>query len=176
MPEAKDDESDIKQFVKISKEKLGVKLKPSDIKEITRLGKRPDKGAPRNVIIKFQEKAIRGKVYGQKKRLSINKDPKKNVYLNDHLTQHRQNLLYAARQLVKSKKIFAAWSQSGNILVKKTESSKILQVLDHIDLMKIKCRDEDMDSMEQSRTHDESLSIELCSHLSDYDFEFDSDY
>ena len=137
LPEAKDND-DIKQLIKLSKDKLGVKIKASDIKEVIRLGKRKDKGPPRNTIVKFQEKSTKVKLCEHKKKLATQKDPAKNIYLNDHLSQHRQHLLYAARQLVKSKKLFGAWTQGGNILVKKEESGKIIQVLNHTDLMKIK--------------------------------------
>ena len=95
-----------------------------------------------------------------------------NIYLNDRLTKHRQNVLFAARKLVKGKKLFAAWSQGGNILVRKTESSKILQVQDHDDLLKIK-----IDYGQQSEVTPEDKSPAM-SHLSDYDYDFSyaSDY
>ncbi len=99
------------------------------------------------------------------------------MYLNDHLNKHRQHVFYAARQLVKSKRLFAAWCQNGNVLVRKTESGKITQVSDHNDLLKIK--DEDADTMKvqscSSKTEDDTITV--ISHLSDYDFgQFDSDY
>ncbi len=175
-PESKDND-DVKQFIKLGKEKLGVKIKASDIKQITRLGKRKDGGTPRNVLISFCDKATKEKICVNKKKLALNKDPKRNIYLNDHLTKHRQHLLYAARQLVKSKRLFAAWCQDGNILVRKTESGKITQVSDHNGLMKIK--DEDIDAKKSrsyhSKTEDDSTTV--ISHLSDYDFElYSSDY
>ncbi len=175
-PESKDN-NDIKQFIKLGKEKLGVKIKASDINQITRLGKRKDTGSPRNVLISFHDKATKEKICVHKKKLASHKDPKRNIYLNDHLTKHRQHLLYAARQLVKSKRLFAAWCQNGNVLVRKTESGKITQVSDHNDLMKIK--EEDMDTMKSrgynSKTEDDSSTV--ISHLSDYDFElYSSDY
>ncbi len=176
LPETKED--DVNQLIKLSKRKLGVKLKTSDIKQVTRLGKRRDKGPPRNTIVEFYEKATKQKVCEQKKKLTTQKDPMKNNYMNDHLTKHRQHLLYGARQLAKSKKIFGAWAQDGNILVKKEESGKIIQVFDHRDLMDIKDYNQEdkvdgNDQSSSSRTMDKSESI---SHLSDYDYEFDSDY
>ena len=92
-----------------------------------------------------------------------------NDYLNDRLTKHQQNVLFAARKLVRGKRLFAAWSQGGNILIRKTESSKICQVQDHGDLMEIKF-DDQHSTLEPSE--DRSIVI---SHLSDYDFSYDSD-
>ncbi len=166
-----------KNFIKMSKNSLGVKLKQSDIREIVRLGRKKDKGQPRNAIIKFHDKSTREKVHEQRKKLLTHKDPKRNVYINDQLTKHRQNMLYAARHLVKSKKLFGAWTQSGNILVKQTESSKIVQVFNHEDLMSLKNQENDIHSAtctnlsRSSRTRDD-----FESHLSGYSFECDSDY
>ncbi len=168
MPETKDTD-EVKQLIKLGKDKMGIKLKTSDIKEVTRLGKN-DSSTPRKVIVRFQNKTAKEKFCEHKKKLTPHKDPKKNIYLNDHLTKHRQNLLYAGRQLVKSRKLFAAWSQNGNVLIRKTESSKITQVSDHSDLMKIKEDDSDSD---KSRSSVGCGTI--VSHLSDYDFEYDSD-
>ena len=38
---------------------------------------------------------------------------------------------------MKARKIFAAWSQQGNVLIKKEEGSKITQINDHSDLMNV---------------------------------------
>ena len=72
---------------------------------------------------------------------------------------------------MKSRKIFAAWSQNGNVLIRKTESSKILQVADHGDLMKTKEGDTGSDKPSTRSVDDRTI----VSHLSDYDFEYDSD-
>ncbi len=42
---------------------------------------------------------------------------------------------------VKGKKLYAAWSKQGNVLVRKTESNKIIQVFDNTDLMLVKTDD-----------------------------------
>ncbi len=42
MSKCSDGSDDTKQIVKFSKEKLGIKLKSSDIEEVTRLGKKSD--------------------------------------------------------------------------------------------------------------------------------------
>ena len=95
--------------------------------------------------------------------------------MNDSLTQHRQQLLYAARRLVKARKLYAAWSQDGNILVRKQETSKIIQVYDNEDLMVIKM-DETQSSDQDQDTKDKSGEISSqVSHLSDYSYYVDSD-
>ncbi len=92
----------------------------------------------RNVIVSFKDKETRQKIFRERKKLIKEGNPSKSIYLNDSLTQHRQQLLYAARRLVKSRKLYAAWSQDGNILVRKLETSKITQVFDNDDSKRMK--------------------------------------
>ncbi len=179
LPEAKSDADDIKQVIKISKEKLHVKLKSSDF-EVRRLGKKKE-SATRNTLLKFKDKSIRDKIFENRKETATNSNPSKNIYFNDQLTKHRQNLLFAARKLVKSKKLFAAWAQQGNILIRKTESGKIVQVQDHSELQGITSMEESLtqiDSIEMlrgnsSQSSDDRLSI--MTHISNYEYYYDSD-
>ncbi len=122
--------------------------------------------------MKFNSKETKQKIFKEKKKLITPGSPTKSVYLNDSLTQHRQQLLYAARQLVKTRKLYAAWSQDGNILVRNQETSKINQVYDNEDLMVIKADEtqSDQDTKEQS----EEISS-IVSHLSNYSYYCDSD-
>ncbi len=165
LPESEDD---TKTIMKLSKEKLGVKLKSVDIKKTTRLGKLQTTGKPRSIVVSFASESSRNLVYKERKKLIISKNPASNIYINDRLTEHRQNVLYAARKLVKSRKIFAAWSQAGNILIRKNESSRIIQVDDHESLRKV------VGDQPSTDTEKDTMSVTL-SHLSDYSFDYDSD-
>ncbi len=163
-----ENEDDVKTFMKLSKEKLGVKLKSGDITNMNRLGKIQKTGKSRSVVVKFKSESTRKLVYEQRKKLITSKDPNRNIYINDKLTEHRQNVLYASRKLVKAHKIFAAWSQAGNVLIRKTEGSKIIQVDDHENLRNV-VEDQSLQSVT------EEDNSETITHLSDYSFEYDSD-
>ena len=63
MPEVESDADDIKQIIKISKDKLHIKLKSSDF-EVRRLGKKKESGT-RNTLLKFKEKSLRDKIFEQ---------------------------------------------------------------------------------------------------------------
>ncbi len=168
-PENKDESEDTKQLTKVFKEKAGVKIKSADVVEMRRMGKR-NNAKTRNIILKFKDKETKEKVYAERKKLIQVGSPRKSVYLNDCLTQHRQQLLYSARQLVKGKKLYAAWSQHGNILVRKSESSKITQIIDNTDLMLVKTDESDVQLSGQSEG-----SASQMTHLSSYDYYCDSD-
>ncbi len=163
-----DPEEELKQLVKMSKEKLGIKLKASDISTISRLGKKRD-GKTRNVNVTFKDKTLREKVYQQRKKLITHQNGSKNIYINDCLTKHRQSLLYTCRKQVRAKKLFAAWSQGGNILIRREEKGKIVQVLEHQDLTGSLTEDN-----AQSRSLNDASST--YTHLSNYSFSYDSDF
>ncbi len=166
-----ENDNDIKAVVKLAKDKCNVKLKSTDIK-CTRMGKPKKSEMPRNLIVEFKDQATRNQVYEQRKKLLTNSNPKRNVYINDKLTDHRQHVLYGARKYVKSKRLFAAWSQGGNILARKTERSKITQIHNHNELRKLV---DDIPSISSQREENKSYQSELLSHLSDYNFSYDSD-
>ncbi len=93
-----------------------------------RLGKKKaDK--VRNVVIKLKDKEMRDNIYNQRKKLIKPGNLSCSVYFNDSLTLHRQQLSFAARKLVKARKIYAAWSQQGNGLVNKTEKCQNLHLM-----------------------------------------------
>ncbi len=178
LPETNDAKEDVKQLAKLTKDKLGIKIKQADIVDMHRLGKRKSDDKARNVVIKFREKQTRENIYAQRKKLIKNKNAAGSIYLNDSLTLHRQQLLYQARQLVKSRKLFAAWSQQGNILVKKSEHSKIIQISDNSDLLSIKLGDLEQEEAEDRNSRQlssASRGSSIQSHLSDYQYYCDSD-
>ncbi len=73
-------EDDCKAILKLSKEKLGIKLKSADIEDVTRLGKKQKSGHPRNIVVKFRNECTRNQVYGKRKKLMTSSDPKKHLY------------------------------------------------------------------------------------------------
>ncbi len=123
-------ENELKSVVKLVHEKMNINLKPSDIENIHRMGKRKS-DKTRDLVIRFKKTTMRNKIYSNRKKTATHSDPKKNIYVNDKLTEYRRDILYAARQLVKHKKILAAWSQQGNILIRKTDQDDVVQITCH---------------------------------------------
>ncbi len=164
-PENKDESDDIKQLTKVIKKQAGVKIKSSDVVEIRRLRKKSD-GQTRNAIVKFKDKETKEKIGMQKRKLIKSGNPAKSVYLNDCLTQHRQQLLYSAQQLVKARILYAAWSQHGNILVKTRESSKIIQIHDFTDLMIAKTDETEHDHDRKTYNGPCEDTVSQMTHLS----------
>ncbi len=134
LPESNSEEADMKKFVQFARDKIGVKLKNSDVPEIYRLGKKSDKKT-RDLVIKFSNQKTRDTFHTKRKKAAPHKDPAKNIYVNDVLTTYRKGLFYAARKLYKGKKLCAAWTQQGNVLVRKTEGDKAMEIKCYDDLV-----------------------------------------
>ncbi len=98
-----DEDEEKKNLVKFAKDTLDMKLKLTDIAQVQRLGKSTETKPNRSLIVRFKKLSSRKDFYQRRKKTFVNSDPKKNVYINDRVTTHRSNLLYAARQLVKKK-------------------------------------------------------------------------
>ena len=148
LPENENQDDDKQKIVKIARDTFGMNLKLTDIDSTHRMGKRkPDSTKHRDTIVKFVKKSTRDKFYENRKLTITNEDPKLNIYVNDHLTHHRQHLLYVARKLYKAKKVYAAWSQAGNILIRKIEGGPVTPINSHDDLAEFQQRDEEEDSL-----------------------------
>ncbi len=85
-----DNVDDTKQLIKLTKDKLGIKIKASDIQGISRLGKKKV-GKTGNLNVSFKDKSTKESIYQQRKKLITEKSPGRNIYINDHLTKHRQS-------------------------------------------------------------------------------------
>ena len=170
--ESSSEEEDKKKVLKLAKEKMDVKLKKTDIIAMHRLGRKSsEKTTCRDLVVSFKEATTRETFYNNRKKTATSKLPNQNIYINDRLTNHRKGVFYAARKLYKARKIFAAWTQRGNVLVRVHEQGSITQINDYRDLQKIK---ETQLGISDSYTQDSSLqsasTSEIRSHLSDYDY------
>ncbi len=178
LPESKKEEDDVKKIVKLAQDKIGMKLKKHDIPHVYRLGKKIE-GKARDIIVKFAEKKMRDSFYQKRKKTAPHKDPKMNIYVNDQLTNYRKGLFYQARKLLKSHKLHAAWTQNGNVLVRKSEGEPLKQIRNYEDLRMLYDIDygETIASMNShegvSNLSLSKLSLsndELMSHISDYSY------
>ncbi len=156
-------EDEILKIVKIAKEKMNISIKDSAIEKIHRLGKRkPNK--PRDVVVRFRSFQLRNRFYQNRKKTVNHSDPQNSIYVNDHLTEYRRNVFYATRQLVKNNTVFAAWTQQGNVLIRKNDGDQPEQIHSHEQLAEMKLV-EDMGGMLEEQDDFEA----------DDDY-FDSDY
>ncbi len=167
LPEALDGTSDVTQVVKLSREKMGQHIDEVDVKEVIRLGKRSGH-KPRDLIVKFRSRQIRQAFYDNRKKAALSKNIYDNIYINDRLTRFRKTLFYAARQLFKNKKVAAAWTQHGNVLIRETTNSPPREICSHKDLEIIYSQDRINSDIKVAKSSSANSSI--ASLISDHTF------
>jgi hypothetical protein len=96
------------------KDTLKVDVSPSDISTAHRV-KAGAKDSVRPVIVRFATRKVRNLVFGAKKML---KGSSSRVFISEHLTKTDSDLFYEARNLLREKKIFAAWTMNGLVHVR----------------------------------------------------------
>ena len=94
---------------------LGVEIGLQDISLAHRL-KAGAKDSTRPVIVRFTNRRARNLVYGSRKRL---KDHQANrIFISEHLTKAAADLFFEARRMLRERKIYGAWTQSGQVYVR----------------------------------------------------------
>ena len=113
-------------------EDLNVPLTQADIDRSHRVGK-PVRGG-RQIIVKFATYRARQILFEVRKKLT--ELPKySNVFINEDLTARRSRLLYDARQVKRAKKLIAAYSSSGKVVV--IDNANKRHVIDSDDALEV---------------------------------------
>ena len=105
---------------------VGVEISQSDIDTAHRLGN-PDKSKTRTVIVKFVRFDKREELYAARKQIRTARVPARStltapvlrgVYITDSLTRANQAVMFAAREMRRADRLFAAWTDSGRMKVR----------------------------------------------------------
>ena len=98
----------------IANNKLNIKLEPHEISRSHRLGPlRNGSVRPRNIVVKLATYNIRKRIYDARRSLRNT-----GIFTSEHLTRHRGNLFYEARQLLRSGRLKHVWTSDGRVLVR----------------------------------------------------------
>ena len=123
--------------------KLGVTLSAADIDTTHRLGK-PDRNRARTCIVKFVRFDKRQELYAARKKLRDNtvhsalrqllNTTEDGVFITENLTRANQEVMFAARQLKRGGKLYAAWSDVGRMKVRtgRDAPTKIIRKIDDL--------------------------------------------
>ncbi len=126
-----EEDEDVKGKVIDLAKQLKTKLDQKDIVDARRMG--PGKiGKTRDILIKFASRSKCDSLYKNREMLHQTTIP---VFVNEDLTQRRSQLFYEARRLKKQGRVFGAWSQQGNIIIKVKEQSQPKAVANYNDTM-----------------------------------------
>ena len=100
----------------------------NDLDRIHRVGKPAARSTPRQILIKFATYRSRQRVYKERKKQQLMRNPKDEaaqeddgpqavIYINEDLTKKRATLLWKTRNLVKDKQIRGCWSNDGRVFI-----------------------------------------------------------
>ena len=105
---------------------VGVQINDLDIDTAHRLGN-PERSRNRAVIVKFVRLDKREELYAARKRIRTAQVPPgstlteatlRGVYVSDSLTRANQAVMFAAREMKRADRLFAAWTDSGRMKVR----------------------------------------------------------
>jgi ribosome biogenesis protein Nip4 len=102
-------------------QQLQVQITTSDISIAHRLKKRgnPNNRGPPAVIVRFTNRKARDAVYAARFLLRNRRDK---IYINEDLTANVAKVFAEARQLVKQRIIYSAWTKAGAVFIKQDSS------------------------------------------------------
>ncbi|KAF0302267.1 hypothetical protein FJT64_025619 [Amphibalanus amphitrite] len=131
---------------------VGVTINQTDIDTCHRVV-RQAAGKPPTIIVKFARFDQRQELHAARRQLREVAAPAggrfttqqlEKVFVSDNLTQHRQSVLYAARQLRRKGKLFAAWSDVGRLKLRVTRGGDTKLITSFDDLRDIVGGDPDL--------------------------------
>lgn len=112
---------------------MNVDIKSEDLSRSHRLPTRNKRKKDRDLVVRFVTYNKRNDFLIARKKLS-NVQRFKNVYVNEHLSQQRQELFFKCRKYVKDKTILGTWTRDGRIAVKYDVGGvEVVKWVTHID-------------------------------------------
>ena len=115
---------------------LGVNIQPGEIISTYRKAlKNNPSGIPAPIIIKFNNNKIKSEIMTARRKKNLNTEilkiqniTKRPIYINEQLTQLKQNIYKNARELKKSHNCKYVWTKNGDIFIRKTDNSQIIKI------------------------------------------------
>ena len=124
-------------------QKISVEITYQDIDIVHRLYRKTPTIKP--IIVRFTSYRKKREFYQARVNLKTTKiteiiesavqhDAEARIYINENLTQRRQELLAKARKTRKAKKLIRVWTVEGKLFVSKTEESRPVRISEDWDL------------------------------------------
>ncbi|XP_008479185.1 spindle pole body component 110-like [Diaphorina citri] len=135
----------LKEIVKTIGNKIDVPIKEEDIDAIHRIPTRSTNN-PEPIVVQFLTRQMKEGVIQKAKsaRLSTNDinvhvpiGLDRPIYVNDHLTRQRKEIMFQARQMKTERNYKFLWTRNGKIFIRKDERSVVINLNTKEDLKKI---------------------------------------
>lgn len=142
VPEEKGE--NLRELVMDIGKKVDVDLDAKEIDVIHRIPSKNEKNTRSSpIVVQFTTRQLREKILaGVRKSKITTKDLKKTgeeriVYVNEHLTRAKKQIMFEGRKLKFEKGYKFLWSRNGKIMIRKDEQSKVIELQNLEDLRKI---------------------------------------
>lgn len=121
-----------------------VKITENDVKSCFRMRNNDNKSGCSPICVQLNSKTLRAAIFYQQRKLgpvllsSINNsvsEDKRKIYIQNRLTPFNQELLKDARKFKLDNNYKYAWFQNTDVLLKETDSSKIVRIRSKADLL-----------------------------------------
>lgn len=135
-------DENLEEMVKVISKEIDVEINNGEIDVVHRIPTRSKKH-PEPIIVQFTTRRKRDEMIQKGKEKKINtttfnlSGPTNDVYINEHLTKQRKQLVYEAKQIKKAKNYKFVWTKGGKVFIRKNETSNIIQLHTLEDLEKI---------------------------------------
>lgn len=143
VPEEKDE--NLRDLMKEIGKKVEVQFEDKEVDAIHRIPTRNEKNKDCSpIVVQFTTRQLREKILTNAKKTTITtKDlqksgDEKTVYINEHLTKAKKEIMYEARKLKFQQNYKFLWSRNGKIFIRKGEKTKVIELQSLDDLAKIK--------------------------------------
>lgn len=131
--------------VNIVLKELKVKVTEADVKSCFRMRNKNNKSGTSPICIEFHSKTLRAAIFDHQKRIgpillsSVDKSvpigDKRKIFVQKRLTPFYQDLLASARKFKVDNNWKFVWVQNTDVLLKETESSRIIRIQSKADLL-----------------------------------------
>ena len=129
------DEEIKKKTLEVIKEKVNIELNDNDISAVFRFGKPNQNTNSRKILVKFENKELRDKVYQERKQLIRRGE---SVFFSEDLPTQKAQLYFKVRTLKKQEKLKSCWTTNGQIYIKADEKDKPSLIKTEADLQAYK--------------------------------------
>lgn len=112
-----------------------IELKSEDIENIEKVIRKRNEKETEIIVVKLKNKSMKENIIKKKKVLY---EKKKEIFVQDQLTPYLRKLLWQAKSKGNELNYKYIWCQHGNILMRKLDGGKIIQITDEEDLKNLK--------------------------------------
>lgn len=140
IPEEKDE--NLREIVVKIGEKIDVKIENEMIDVVHRIPSQNERNSP--IVVQFTTRQVRDDIMIKVKKNKITtldlgrKGNERFVFVNEHLTKKKKQIMFEARKLKKEMDYKFLWTKNAKIFIRKAEKTPVIELKDFDDLERIK--------------------------------------